>query len=243
MTPVTFHELCYAQYPTVNSPFFHNTRSANFDAQSPVLHCLYFQNYQAIKGVNLHNNPTAKMPMTMRCKGVTKRKLVGGGSASVDKTESISDVDDSEVVGYLNTKEERYYKKIIWEKINQQSAVYMAQAKACKKDTEAKKDKSRKATANNTSAGEREIRSSIINFAALNQLNDELNQDLGEAVVGGAGTPSPKNSSSSDAKFLIGNEPNDTYSDYLHVEDQSCEEDDDALTNKNFGLLDEYDCV
>ncbi|CAH9107334.1 unnamed protein product [Cuscuta epithymum] len=214
MTPVTFHELCYAQYPTVNSPFFHNTRSANFDAQSPVLHCLYFQNYQAIKGVNLHNNPTAKMPMTMRCKGVTKRKLVGGGSASVDKTESISDVDDSE-----------------------------AQAKACKKDTEAKKDKSRKATANNTSAGEREIRSSIINFAALNQLNDELNQDLGEAVVGGAGTPSPKNSSSSDAKFLIGNEPNDTYSDYLHVEDQSCEEDDDALTNKNFGLLDEYDCV
>ncbi|CAH9138311.1 unnamed protein product [Cuscuta epithymum] len=145
MTPVTFHELCYAQYPTVNSPFFHNTRSANFDAQSPVLLCLYFQNYQAIEGVNLHNNPTAKMPMTMRCKGVTKRKLVGGGSASVDKTESISDVDDSE-----------------------------AQAKACKKDTEAKKDKSRKATANNTNAGEREIRSSIINFAALNQLNDEL---------------------------------------------------------------------
>ncbi|CAH9074110.1 unnamed protein product [Cuscuta europaea] len=119
----------------------------------------------------------------------------------------------------------------------------MAQAKVWKKETEAKKDKSKKGTANNTNAVEGEIRSSIINFAALNQLNDELNQDLGEAVGGGAGPSSPKNSSSSDAKFLIVHAPNDTYSDYLHVEDQSCEEEDDALTNKNSVLLDEYDCI
>nr|GMD44358.1 transcription factor IIIB 90 kDa subunit isoform X2 [Ipomoea batatas] len=79
---------------------------------------------QVVERVEVHKNLTAKTPLQMSS-GVTKRKRIGGGSATEDQTESLSDIDDSEVAGYLNSKEERHYKKIIWEKINQQFAMVL----------------------------------------------------------------------------------------------------------------------
>ncbi|XP_058087602.1 transcription factor IIIB 60 kDa subunit isoform X2 [Magnolia sinica] len=42
------------------------------------------------------------------------------GSIGVDESESLSDIDDVEVDGYLHNEEEKRYKKIIWEEMNKE---------------------------------------------------------------------------------------------------------------------------
>nr|GMD47757.1 transcription factor IIIB 90 kDa subunit isoform X2 [Ipomoea batatas] len=193
---------------------------------------------QVVERVEVHKNLTAKTPLQMRSDGVTKRKRIGGGSATEDQTESLSDIDDSEVAGYLNSKEERHYKKIIWEKINLQFA--MAQAKR-KKETDNKKDKSGKGTAKTTKIDENKIRSSKVNYEALKQLTDELNQDIGDAeiVEGGSRSLSCVNSGGSNAKEVKVYESN---SDELEEEEENpCSEDDYALRDSNYELYDEHE--
>ncbi|XP_059639191.1 transcription factor IIIB 60 kDa subunit-like [Cornus florida] len=59
-------------------------------------------------------------------------------SSAADETESLSDIDDAEVNGYLNSEEESRYKKIIWEEMNkeylQEQAAKEAAAAAAIKD-------------------------------------------------------------------------------------------------------------
>ncbi|KAL7159570.1 hypothetical protein ABFS83_01G036400 [Erythranthe nasuta] len=91
-----------------------------------------------------------------------------------NESDSLSDIDDAEVSGYLNTTEEFHLKKIMWEAMNRNHT----QAKKQKRKPEKKKDVSvKEAAAKTTKEVEVPKRSSKINYDALKLLNDELDQE------------------------------------------------------------------
>ncbi|VFQ84619.1 unnamed protein product [Cuscuta campestris] len=141
----------------------------------------------------------------MKPTGVRKRKveIIIGGGGRVDDVGETQSLSDREIAGYLNTKEEIRLKRIIWERLNHQYAHQMAQAKKLKKERDdAKKAKSR-GTSNNSSVGS-QMRSTMVNYDALKQLDDELNDDnlgSGADMLGNSGSL-PRKSRDSDAKNL-----------------------------------------
>ncbi|KAI3468378.1 hypothetical protein Pfo_025041 [Paulownia fortunei] len=89
-----------------------------------------------------------------------------------NESDGLSDIDDAEVFGYLNTKEEIHYKRILWEAMNGK----YTKAKKQKRTTETKKGVSVKKAAKTTEKVEFQRPSSRINYDALKILNDELKQ-------------------------------------------------------------------
>ncbi|GER39739.1 transcription factor IIB [Striga asiatica] len=91
-----------------------------------------------------------------------------------DNQDSLSDIDDSELVGYLNTKEEIDYKRALWEAINRN----YTQGKKARKTTQTKKGASVKKAAKTTEKVEIRKPSSRVNYDALKLLENESDQDL-----------------------------------------------------------------
>ncbi|XP_009788528.1 uncharacterized protein [Nicotiana sylvestris] len=105
---------------------------------------------------------------------------------AADDAENLSDIDDFEVVGYLNNKKEMHYKKILWEKMNQEFSKSddKLQGKKRKQETGCKKDVCAKRSAKTTERVENKRTSSKINYDALQKLTDDLNQISEEAELG-----------------------------------------------------------
>ncbi|TQE11986.1 hypothetical protein C1H46_002380 [Malus baccata] len=86
-------------------------------------------------------------------------------------SESLSDIDDSEVAGYLNSKEAARFKRIIWEVLNKD----YDQGKSRKRARKAKKAAPlEKAAKVSTGMNDKERLSSKIDFDALKKLNEDL---------------------------------------------------------------------
>ncbi|KAL7211114.1 hypothetical protein ACSBR2_014070 [Camellia fascicularis] len=104
--------------------------------------------------------------------------------AAIDESESLSDIDDVEVVKYLHSKEEMHYKKIIWEQMNRKHET--CQVRPRKRSTEAKKDTpARKASKTTDRVANEKRLSSRINYDALEKLNAELSQGAENANTEG----------------------------------------------------------
>ncbi|GFQ05639.1 hypothetical protein PHJA_002708000 [Phtheirospermum japonicum] len=99
-----------------------------------------------------------------------------------DNQDSLSDIDDSEVVGYLITKEAINYKRILWEAMNRN----YTEAKKQKRTTETKKGAPVKKAAKTTEKVELRKPSSKINYDALKLIDDELDQGSETVQVVGA---------------------------------------------------------
>ncbi|KAJ8555351.1 hypothetical protein K7X08_012847 [Anisodus acutangulus] len=104
-----------------------------------------------------------------------------------DDAENLSTIDDSEVVGYLNSTKEMHYKKIIWEKMNKEFAKGddKLHVKKRKREIGGKKDVHAKKSAKTKEKEENKRTSSKINYNALQMLTDELKQVPVEAELGG----------------------------------------------------------
>ncbi|KAM1455146.1 hypothetical protein ACFX1X_004617 [Malus domestica] len=99
-------------------------------------------------------------------------------------SESLSDIDDSEVAGYLNSKEAARFKRIIWEVLNKD----YDQGKSRKRARKAKKAAPlEKAAKVSTGMNNKERLSSKIDFNALKKLNE----DLGPGFEGGTESNCP----------------------------------------------------
>ncbi|KAL2544609.1 uncharacterized protein Fot_13842 [Forsythia ovata] len=94
-----------------------------------------------------------------------------------DGSESLSDIDDAEVVGYLNNKEEMQLKRMLWEAMNKEHVKVKKQKVA----TETKKITSLQKDVKTTEKLKHQKRSSRINYDALSILNDDLEQGSGTA--------------------------------------------------------------
>ncbi|CAL5412675.1 unnamed protein product [Camellia sinensis] len=114
--------------------------------------------------------------------------------AAIDESESLSDIDDVEVVKYLHSKEEMHYKKIIWEQMNRKHETMRLRhavllhflVRPRKRSTEAKKDApARKASKTTDRAANEKRLSSRINYDALEKLNAELSQGAENANTEG----------------------------------------------------------
>ncbi|KAM1792458.1 hypothetical protein ACFX12_036312 [Malus domestica] len=92
-------------------------------------------------------------------------------TADGDVSESLSDIDDSEVAGYLNSKEAARFKRLIWEVLNKN----YDQRKSRKRARKAKKAPPAEKTAKvSTVINNKERLSSKIDFDALKKLNEKL---------------------------------------------------------------------
>ncbi|XP_062012426.1 uncharacterized protein LOC133728977 [Rosa rugosa] len=104
----------------------------------------------------------------------TKRKLhaddEGGSESESDVSESLSDIDDAEIAPYLNNKKETFYKSIIWEAMNRDSAKGKSRKQARKPQKAAPPSKAVKIS---TEMDDRKRPSSKINYEALKKLNEE----------------------------------------------------------------------
>ncbi|KAI3957389.1 hypothetical protein MKW98_003110 [Papaver atlanticum] len=120
-----------------------------------------------------------------------------------DESESLSDIDDDEVNGYLHNEEEKHYKKIIWEEMNKEyieeqavkeaaaaKEAYMATFKNCPVEAQelaaavakARKEKKQKraADAKNGPPAQTARLSSKINYDVLDKLFDD--STIAEAI-------------------------------------------------------------
>ncbi|KAL0323979.1 UNVERIFIED_CONTAM: hypothetical protein Scaly_2365000 [Sesamum calycinum] len=104
--------------------------------------------------------------------GIVKSYTLKRNRTKNNESDSLSDIDDAEVLGYLNKEEEIYYKRILWEGMHGKST----EAKKQKRTTETKKGISVKKAAKTTTKAEFQRPSSRINYDALKILNDELEQ-------------------------------------------------------------------
>ncbi|PIN12459.1 hypothetical protein CDL12_14937 [Handroanthus impetiginosus] len=96
-----------------------------------------------------------------------------------NETDSLSDIDDAEVSGYLNTKEEIHFKSLLWEAVNRN----YTKAKKQKRTTETKKSVNVRKAAKTAKKVEFQRPSSRINYDALRMLNDELEKDPETAQI------------------------------------------------------------
>ncbi|XP_011081996.1 uncharacterized protein LOC105164882 [Sesamum indicum] len=114
---------------------------------------------------------TRHRDISMDTCGIVKSYKLKRNRTKSNESDSLSDIDDAEVLGYLNKKEEIYYKRILWEAMHGKST----EAKKQKRTTETKKGVSvKKATTKTTTKAEFQRPSSRINYDALKILNDEL---------------------------------------------------------------------
>ncbi|KAL0393908.1 UNVERIFIED_CONTAM: hypothetical protein Slati_4357000 [Sesamum latifolium] len=104
---------------------------------------------------------------------VIKRYKLKRNRTKNNESDSLSDIDDAEVLGYLNKKEEIYYKRILWEAMHGKST----EAKKQKRTTENKERLLCQKVAKTTTKAEFQRPSSRINYDALKILNDELEQN------------------------------------------------------------------
>ncbi|KAL3818434.1 hypothetical protein ACJIZ3_004339 [Penstemon smallii] len=100
-------------------------------------------------------------------------------STKENESDSLSDIDDAEIIGYLNNKKEMQFKSLLWEAINRN---YM-NAKKQKRTIETKKGGSVKKTAKTAEKVDTQKRSSRINYDALKMLDDELEQGTESAEI------------------------------------------------------------
>ncbi|XP_021802237.1 uncharacterized protein LOC110746331 [Prunus avium] len=121
--------------------------------------------------------------------------------ADGDVSESLSDIDDAEVVGYLNSKQAALFKRMIWEAMNKDydKGKSRKRARMAKKAAPAKK--SEKAVKVSTVMDTKNRLSSKINYDAL----DKLNEELGYAPAFEEGT---KSNCGSQGDMQLSNEKN-----------------------------------
>ncbi|XP_050369489.1 uncharacterized protein LOC126787645 isoform X2 [Argentina anserina] len=104
----------------------------------------------------------------------TKRKLhaddkSASESESDDVSESLSDIDDAEIAPYLNSKKEAFYKRIIWEAMNNDSV--KGKGKQARKPQ--KTSSPNKAVKISAEMDDGKKRSSKINYEILKNSNEE----------------------------------------------------------------------
>ncbi|CAL2252607.1 unnamed protein product [Prunus armeniaca] len=94
--------------------------------------------------------------------------------ADGDVSESLSDIDDAEVVGYLNSKQAALFKRMIWEAMNKDydKGKSRKRARMAKKAAPAKKPE--RAVKVSPVMDTKNRLSSKINYEALDKLNEEL---------------------------------------------------------------------
>lgn len=108
--------------------------------------------------------------------GVAKRFKPRRNQNKNNASDSLSDIDDTEVGRYLNTKEETHYKRMLWEAIHGK----YVNAKKQKKTAKRKKGGPLNKVAKTTEKVKSPRRSSRINYDVLKILNEEL-EDGSEA--------------------------------------------------------------
>ncbi|KAK4435729.1 hypothetical protein Salat_0736400 [Sesamum alatum] len=124
--------------------------------------------------------------------GIVKGYKLKRNRTKNNESDSFSDIDDAEVLGYLNKKEEFYYKRILWEAMHGN----YTEAKKQKRTTETKKVVSVKKAAKTTKKAEVQRPSSRINYDALKILNDELGQSSEAAQMISSDSYGSKNKNS-----------------------------------------------
>ncbi|XP_042004002.1 uncharacterized protein LOC121752958 isoform X2 [Salvia splendens] len=108
----------------------------------------------------------------------TRRKAIrknvcghqGGSRIKNRKSDKLHDIDDTEIVGYLNTKEEMHCKRILWEAMNEKCI----KAKKQKIPAETKKSGAVKIATKTTEKVEPKKHSSRINYDALKSLGGDF---------------------------------------------------------------------
>ncbi|KAG6387891.1 hypothetical protein SASPL_153086 [Salvia splendens] len=109
---------------------------------------------------------------SMRREAITKNicGYQGGSRIQNRKSDRLHDIDDIEIVGYLNTKEEIHRKRILWEAMNEKCI----KAKKQKVPTETKKSGAVKIATKTTEKVEPKKHSSRINYDALKSLGGDF---------------------------------------------------------------------
>ncbi|XP_073128424.1 uncharacterized protein [Henckelia pumila] len=117
------------------------------------------------------NGPSTGHPdINKSISGVLNRSKQRRNRTKNNASDSLSDIDDAEVLRYLNTKEEMHYKRMLWEAINGE----YVNVKKQKKTAERKKGVPLKKAAKTTEKVKSPRRSSRINYDALKILNEEM---------------------------------------------------------------------
>ncbi|KAK9268289.1 hypothetical protein L1049_010732 [Liquidambar formosana] len=141
-----------------------------------------------------------------------------------DVSESLSDIDDREVITYLHSEKEMHYKRMIWEVMNRDFQKIRKQKRA----KEAKKTIPAKKAAKITSQIEKKRLSSKINYDVLKRLIDEPVEIPERAKGDGADFDSGNcgNAQSSDFSVEAHNFEKSNYGDECEHENGPSEEID-----------------
>ncbi|CAA2958927.1 Hypothetical predicted protein [Olea europaea subsp. europaea] len=160
-----------------------------------------------------------------------------------DGSESLSDIDDSEIVGYLNNKKEMHLKRMLWEAMNKDHVKVKKQKTA----TETKETTSARKAVKTIEKLEQQKRSSRINYDALRLLNDDMEQGSGTAHNIDLKLDSWRNDYSQNESITTYKIQKSEEGNYDEDEDQQqiiCGEDDFIYSHHNeampYGYEDEY---
>ncbi|CAA2955958.1 transcription factor IIIB 60 kDa subunit [Olea europaea subsp. europaea] len=119
---------------TSPSPAENKSKCLNFNKEGYIKHTSEDENEQAMESESTGASAHHKIDDSANDK-------IDGVDAAAEESESLSDIDDLEVDGYLHNEEEKHYKKIIWEEMNkeylEEQALKEAAALAAKKAYEA----------------------------------------------------------------------------------------------------------
>ncbi|KAL2464255.1 Cyclin/Brf1-like TBP-binding protein [Forsythia ovata] len=120
--------------PTSTSPTENKGKCLNFNEEGYIKHTSEDENLQSVESESIGAAAHHKMDDSANEK-------THGVDIAHEESESLSDIDDLEVDGYLHSEEEKRYKKIIWEEMNkeylEEQAAKEAAALAAKKAYEA----------------------------------------------------------------------------------------------------------
>ncbi|CAA3030792.1 Hypothetical predicted protein [Olea europaea subsp. europaea] len=159
-----------------------------------------------------------------------------------DGAESLSNIDDSEIVGYLNNKKEMHLKRMLWKTMNKEHVTVKKQKPA----TETKKTTSARKAVKTIEKLEQK-RSSRINSDSLRLLNDDMEQCSGVAHNIDLKLDSCRNDYSQNESITTSKMQRSEEGNYDEDEDQQqiiCGEDDFIYSHHNdampYGYEDEY---
>ncbi|CAI9765718.1 unnamed protein product [Fraxinus pennsylvanica] len=121
--------------PTSPSPTENKSKCSNFNEEGDIKRRSEDENLQSVESESIGAAARHKIEDSANDK-------IHGADTAAEEWESLSDIDDLEVDGYLHNEEEKRYKKIIWEEMNKEylveQAAKEAAASATKKAYEAK---------------------------------------------------------------------------------------------------------
>ncbi|XP_043698363.1 uncharacterized protein LOC122649067 isoform X2 [Telopea speciosissima] len=163
-----------------------------------------------------------------------------------DESESFSDIDDVEVDGYLHNKEEKNYKRIIWEEMNREylencsgdllNARELAAATTAAVEKSRKERKQKRAANAKNGTPAQTAAEATCEMLTKKRLSSKINYDVLEKLFGDSTTPEiPKNK-------CFGSDPDsDAYGQEIGRKSGEKELELDVVGNNDVSWEDDYE--